>query len=526
MGLSNSLNSGDNLQATGLAIGNSTLNYTAVDVGASLGNIPLAHGVTMNGISNAVITSNAVVAHAGFDGSITGLTTVTLTSLGSPGGFVDLGTVGPGLNTALTTVNINASQTLTADMTAAALAAAPAATINVGGGVGAGVALNAVGSTTGYSALTINSTGPGGTTSNNLGLYTTATNTATIIVTGAEALIITDPSTAMNIDNLHTFNANSSTAPDTPDTGGVTANFINTDGLGHVAVTGGTGVDTFNFDETGAGTAGFTTLSTVNGGTGTSNTLGIEADMGAILLPGVGANITGIATVVHTGFQTADLTADLSQLGSATTFDLAGDYTGFTTTVSNIGTQTVEYSGTSTAGTDLVLVAAPPVTATSVINFEMNAAAPEAALTLNELTVGPGLKAVDIDSTGPATANVITWALNIADNINVTGATHLTLGEVGFAYQLPTGVIDASGTAAGGGVTAFLFSTPGSATAQTFLAGPTGTTNDAEFTNLGGGLANFTLNGADMSDSILLKPRALRLTTQVTITTTSLRLRP
>ena len=46
-------------------------------------------------------------------------------------------------------------------------------------------------------------------------------------------------------------------------------------------------------------------------------------------------------------------------------------------------------------------------------------------------------------------------------------------------------------------MTAFLFSTPGSATAQTFLAGPTGTTNEAEFTNIGGGLANFTLNGAD-----------------------------
>ena len=134
LGLSNTLNSGDNLQATGLAVGNSTLNYTAVDP-AFGGNAALAHGVTMNEISNAVISSNAVAAHAGFDGSITGLTTVTLTSLGTPGGFVDLGTVGPGLNTALTTVNINASQTLTADMTPAALAAAPAATINVGGGV-------------------------------------------------------------------------------------------------------------------------------------------------------------------------------------------------------------------------------------------------------------------------------------------------------------------------------------------------------------------------------------------------------
>ena len=173
-----------------------------------------------------------------------------------------------------------------------------------------------------------------------------------------------------------------------------------------------------------------------------------------------------------------------------------------------------------------MLVAAPPVTATRVINFEMNAAAPEAALTLNELTVGPELKAVDIDSTGLATANVITEALNIADNINVTGATHLTLGEVGFAYQLPTGVIDASGTAAGGGVTAFLFSTPGSATAQTFLAGPTGTTNEAVFTNVGGGLATSRSTERIRSNSLGNNPRVLRLTTQATITTTSLRLRP
>jgi hypothetical protein len=503
IGLSNTLNSGDNLQATGAAAGDSTLNYTAVDA-AGGANIPLAGGVTMNGVSTASITDNAIAA-AGFSGSITGLTTVTLTSLGTPGGIVDLGTVGPGLNTALTTVNINAAQILTADMTAAALAAAPSATINVNGGLpGSNVGLNAVGSTVGYSSLTINSAGPGGATSNTLGLFTNATNTATITVTGAEALILSG--TALNIDHLHTFNANSSTAPDTPDTGGVTATFTNADGLGHVAVTGGTGVNTFIFDETAAGTASFNatspaTTSTVNGGTGATNTLGIQADHGAILLPGVGANITGIATIEHTTGalgQTGALTADLNQMGSATIFDLAGAYTAFTTAVSNItSTQTVEYSGTSTPGGDLDLFAAPPVTATSVINFEMNAAAPEAALTLNQLDVLAGLKAVDIDSTGLATANIITNVANIADNINVTGATHLTLGALGFAYADPTGVIDASGTGAGGGVTAFLFSAPGSATAQTFLAGPTGTTNDAEFTNIGGGLANFTLNGAD-----------------------------
>ena len=384
LGLSNSLNSGDNLQATGAAAGNSTLDYTAVDV-AFGGNAALAGGVTMNGISTAVITSNATIAPAGFSGSITGLTTVTLTSLGSPGGLVDLGTVGPGLNTALTTVNINAGQILTADMTAAALAAAPSATINVSGGVaGAEVALNPVGSAVGYSSLTVNSSGPEGTTSNTLALDTTATNTATITVTGAEFLNLSG--TALNIDNLHTFNANSSTAPNTPDTGGLDVVFANADGLGHVAVTGGSGVNTFEFgDVTATGGASFNTTSTVDGGTGTSNTLIIDATNGAVLLPGVGANITGIATVEHNGVQTGALTADLSQIGSATTFDLNGTYDNLVT-VSNIGTQTVEFSGTSVAPADLVLVAAPPVTATSVINFEMNAAAPEAALTLNELT--------------------------------------------------------------------------------------------------------------------------------------------
>jgi hypothetical protein len=510
LGLSNTLNAGDNLVATGAAIGNSTLNYTAINQALG-GNPALASGVTMTGVSAAVITDNSTAAAgAGFNGNITGLTTVTLTSLGTPGGFVNLGTVGPGLNTALTTVNINASQTLTADFTAAALAAAPSATINVSGGLGgAGLALNPVGVTAGYSALTINSAGPGGTTDNVLGLFTTATNTATITVSGAEALVFAGAGSgtyALNIDNLHTFTGASTTTPGGVDTGGITAFFANADGLGHVAVTGGSGVNTFEFGDVAAtGGASFNatsaaTTSTVNGGTGATNTLIIDATTGPILLPGVGANISGIATVEHsTGgvLQTGDLTADLTQLGSATTFDLAGDYGAFTTTVSNISTQTVEYSGTSVAGSDLLLVALPPVTATSVINFEMNSSVAVPALTLNELSVAAGLKAVDIDSTGLATNNVITETFNINDNINVTGATHLTLGEVGFAYQLATGVIDASGTAAGGGVTAFLFSTPGSATAQTFLAGPTGTTNDAEFTNSGGGLANFTLNGAD-----------------------------
>ena len=44
-------------------------------------------------------------------------------------------------------------------------------------------------------------------------------------------------------------------------------------------------------------------------------------------LTGVGPNITGIATIEHSGVQSAatPLTADLALMGSATTFDLAGD---------------------------------------------------------------------------------------------------------------------------------------------------------------------------------------------------------
>ena len=101
--------------------------------------------------------------------------------------------------------------------------------------------------------------------------------------------------------------------------------FTNADGLGQVDATGGSGVNTFEFDDTAAGLASFTSASTVNGGTGGAgtNTLIIDADNGgpggAILLAGVGPNITNIATIEHNGAQAAPLTADLSLMGSALT---------------------------------------------------------------------------------------------------------------------------------------------------------------------------------------------------------------
>ena len=124
LGLSNTLNAGDDLVATGAAIGNSTLNDTAVH--SQFGNPSFAPGVTMTGVSTAVITNLDNTENAGFSGTITGLTTATLAA-GSVGG-VTLGGAGAGLNTALTNVNINASQNFTAIMTAAAFAGATAPT--------------------------------------------------------------------------------------------------------------------------------------------------------------------------------------------------------------------------------------------------------------------------------------------------------------------------------------------------------------------------------------------------------------
>jgi hypothetical protein len=493
LGASNTLNAGDDLEATGAALGDSTLNYTAVL--SATGNPALVSGLTMNGVSAANITNlNAPGVQAGFSGTITGLTTATLTTADT--GPVTLGTAGNGLNTALTTVNVNAGHNFTAHMTAAAFTVAPTGTLSVNGGVTTTVALDSL-ATTGYASLTVNSAGPGGTTANdlifNLNEAVGTTNTTTLTVTGAEALVISG--SALNIDNLHTFNGNGTTT--TPDTGGVDATFTNADGVGHVDATGGSGVNTFTFDETAAGLASFTSASTVDGGTGTTNTLGIEANTGVILLAGVGAGITGIATIEHTtdGLATGNLTADLSQMGSATTLDLAGDYNAFFVNVTNItNAQTVEFSGSDLA--NLTLAHATPVVATDVINFEMNST-DTGPLTLAQLTVAAGLSVVNIDSTGTASDNIISNVSTIADNITVTGGTHLILGDsAADAYTLPNGTINAIGATAG--VDAFLSPTAG--TAQTFVAG--GGTNFANLFSAavgaaGGGVIDFSHGGTD-----------------------------
>ena len=108
----NTLTTGDNLQDTAL---DGTLNFTTAQAG--LGIIPtnpaLVTAVTMNGVSTANITNVSSILGfpfvAGFSGNITGLTTV---NDNNSTGTVQLGALGQGLNTLLTTVNINGYSTL------------------------------------------------------------------------------------------------------------------------------------------------------------------------------------------------------------------------------------------------------------------------------------------------------------------------------------------------------------------------------------------------------------------------------
>jgi hypothetical protein len=129
-------------------------------------------------------------------------------------------------------------------------------------------------------------------------------------------------------------------------------------------------------------------------------------------------------------------------------------------------------------------------------------------LILQQLTVGADLPtpqtllSLNIDTTGSAGDNQILDASTIGASINVTGATHLTLGALptapvaGDAYTFAAGTIDA--TMATGGVAASV--EPTSLTAQTFDMG-TGANIANVFraspTDAGGGVINFAGGGTD-----------------------------
>jgi hypothetical protein len=508
LGVTNTLNAGDDLEATGAAAGNAVLQYSAI---ASIINPPFATDVIMNGVQTALITNNAGAGiTAGFTGNITGLTQVAASGTGGP---IALGTPAQGLNTALSQISISGGtaavpQLFTAWMTAAALGGAKdAATVNALT-TDAIVDLNVTGgSTNGYETLTVNSAGTG---PNFVALGVgTAKSTATIIETGAQNLTLVGDLAAgsgMNIANLHTYNGKAGTGNQ----------IVRFDGVGNVAATGGSKDDTFVFDNTGnlPGPT-FTKDSSVDGGAG-MNELEIAATQGALLGAGVGPNITNIQVIEHRagdGFpgMTGDLTVDMSRAGSATELDLVATYNNaFTVTVTNLtNAQTVLFEG---AQGNLILQHAAGGLA-NVINFTMAADGetppPPGDLTLNSLTVAPaaGLVALNITSAGNATGdNIIPNVRNVDVSVAITGAHHLTTGnDLGGSYDFLGGIISA--TTDMGGVQAFIGNSEGAPNqanppptqwTQQFFGGPG---NDVvNLLNFAGERVDFTTGGNDAVD--------------------------
>ena len=335
-------------------------------------------------------------------------------------------------------------------------------------------------------------------------------------MTGAEALdIFSDQANgvgALNIANLTTFDASAAT-------GDITAWFFGR-GTGALAATGGSGNDDFVFGTANGGGANFTSADSVNGGGGT-NTLSIEVENnsiqnGAILLSGVGPNITNIQTIEQisndagTFFVQAATSANMALAGSATTLALDANYDHNDVTVTNLtNAMTVTYGGMGPDGVStgselgtLTLSHTLPVGLGQVLNFTMDSTAAVAPLelTVDSLVVAssaPALALVAVDSIGNAALNQITDINGVSANVTISGSTPINFGDsIANGYLLVGGTIDASADT--GTVTTFLSATTGAGTgvaAQTFIAG-TGT-NNVTVANSGGDVIDFSHGGTD-----------------------------
>jgi hypothetical protein len=331
LGPSNTLNAGDNFGST---VGDATLNLTeiAIPLGV-IGNPALAVGVTMFGVSTANIT-NISGGTGGFSGNITGLKTVNFQS-GSNGQVILGNVAGPGLNTALETVNVKSNQNFVGWIAAAALAGATdKVTVNVTGTYGAaGNAKSIVlGNDTGvkgtpaapmnaYETENISATGP---TFVQLSNGATGTlSTTTFVLTGAGALELSanakgDFAKVTSIDAtgnsggvaitgaLNIGATNVGTPPLVPVNDAVTAGLLN----GNTAITsfkGGSGKDFI--DLTSLNLAQVNAMTTLDGGADRDTVIYQAAvlNTGALLkstgfeIVGSGPGLTGIVNWANLG---------------------------------------------------------------------------------------------------------------------------------------------------------------------------------------------------------------------------------
>jgi hypothetical protein len=218
-------------------------------------------------------------------------------------------------------------------------------------------------------------------------------------------------------------------------------------------VQGGAGNDVFTFFTTPGGGATFGPGDSADGGPG-NDALDIWADTGAILQGGA---IINIERVVHHTVDpaTGDFTADISKIGSATNFLLAGDYNGHNVTVNNlVDAVTIEYGDGGVNLDNLTLHHAGPIGTDNLTMFD-------ATMVELHTDLDQGLHVNSTD--GP---NTIIDVSNVNSNVVVTGDTPLNFGtSVPGAYKFDGGIIDAS-TDTGGVATTFA-----AGTHNTFIGG-------------------------------------------------------
>jgi hypothetical protein len=473
LGTTNTLNASDDLQ--GSQDGSSILELNTIDSSFFGANDPFAQTVTMNNVGTANILNNADDDDpAGFAGDITGLTTVNIEGGSNPNGLVQLGQNGQGLNTALTTVNINAGEftpntpplfddgndgsDLEIWIESSAFAGGEALDLTLGadsggpgtGGIGAVVDLNVTGGANFYNVVNVTSQGPD---ANHLHLETNADTITDVVVLGEGDLEICG--SALNQDTLTLFDSTASVAGQS-----ITA-FFEGGNPGDVTANGGAGDENFTFltfdDLTGETT--FTDTDSVDGGGG-DNKLTLQAFQGALLGAGVGPNIVNIDTIVHTTFIndcfddcnytfTDDvITVDMDLAGSANILELQGDYDNIVdgVTVNNLtNAQTVIYSGINLF--DLNLEASGPLGDVNLTMAQDECVQEFFPGTTTHLIFDVNLisgGSLNINSIGVADLNQIIDLDDVDADMVITGDVDLSLGSKAAPYDFDGGVVDAS----------------------------------------------------------------------------------
>ena len=491
--LNNTLNSGDDLLATGAAAGDSTLNYTASD--NSFSNPPFAVGVTMTGVKtlNYIGSMTFTDDFGGFQGTITGLTVVNDT--GSTGGL-QLGGVGQGLVTPLATVNISGYAPIggidagTPAMFRAAISAAAgtsttplavAITGPVGGTAGAAAAVLAVATdgspgtaaspNAAYSEwdLTLNSTAFLQLEQSNLAGTASVGGVTTLKLIGAGSVFL-GQDFAGDWQKLTTIDASGETGTVviTGHSAGFPTNafaspsnpgwlFGSAAGLLDEGATGTFALTTFDLS-TGRNVLDVSSATSTELGALTTTPAATVATNNVIIVSDAAATTTSTATFSHiAGFQELGVTSASGTIDMANLPTSINEIIYFTPTAGAVTIAhatdglTVDFAGNDTVGAALTVNG--PTSATATLNLDFG----NAALGIEDhtgLITTTGYSTVDINAVGDGVAGHADSAVGLtlsstliaghsaALTVDIAGTQDFTTGEVFDLALAPTSATD------------------------------------------------------------------------------------